>query len=506
MYRIFLIDDEPKILKSLTELLKKEFSTEAETNAFSKTKDLLDYSADFIPDILITDIRMPGTDGLALCGELKKLNPFLKIIIISGYGLFEYAHTAISLQVSDYLLKPIDREQLIKVIKREIKDLDELFDRPNDETETERMYRHMLLRAIYLDNAEAISWLRDYGCDHNPMFMVLFEYKSARSKHGVVLEWNINKIPLDFHCKEIFIQLSPYRYAFICSFTAHNYDAVLKKLEQQLTSINDCYVGISRVIHSCADFRKAYLQALSAAKFEIYDSTPHIVIYEEKGNDSVPDDSCFVSVLNEWIRDDFAALDTCVDNLFLQIRAIRLPLFSLKAFLESFMMKFTPLLLRSGFAEHDWEEFERKIRFLDRYHSLNDIEHDFRKFMNDVKNKNKTLKSNRLEQSFAQAVLYMKQHFSERLSLNEVAEHVGLNSAYFSTNFKKYTGSYFSNYLMELRIENAKSLLRDPGLKINDVAEASGIPDSRYFAKVFKKSVGITPSEYRNILWQMDIR
>ena len=141
---------------------------------------------------------------------------------------------------------------------------------------------------------------------------------------------------------------------------------------------------------------------------------------------------------------------------------------------------------------------------IDQYHLLAELEEDFVRFLNKMKDKIIVVKNLRLEQNLDQAIDYMKTYFYQDLSLEEVADHAGLNASYFSTTFKKYTGSNFVAYLMSLRIEHAKRLLRDPNYKILQIAQESGFHDTRYFAKIFKKNVGITPSEYRNIVLQLN--
>lgn len=97
------------------------------------------------------------------------------------------------------------------------------------------------------------------------------------------------------------------------------------------------------------------------------------------------------------------------------------------------------------------------------------------------------------------SLMYIENHFSKDISLDEVALHVNMNAAYFSTVFKKYTERSFVNYVTELRINKAKELLKNDTLKIGEISARVGFNDIRYFAKVFKKYMGVTPSDYRNI-------
>ena len=87
----------------------------------------------------------------------------------------------------------------------------------------------------------------------------------------------------------------------------------------------------------------------------------------------------------------------------------------------------------------------------------------------------------------------------EQIKLDEIAKVTSLNSSYFSTLFKKETGENFSDFLIGCRLTEAKKLLKETTLTINEITSAIGYSDSKYFSKLFVKNVGITPSEYRKI-------
>lgn len=95
------------------------------------------------------------------------------------------------------------------------------------------------------------------------------------------------------------------------------------------------------------------------------------------------------------------------------------------------------------------------------------------------------------------AVQYISGNFTKDITLNDVAEHIHLNSAYFSTIFKRYTGFSFKKYLTILRIEESKRLLKNTDYSVTDIAMMTGFEASGYFAKVFKNHTGLTPKQYR---------
>ena len=97
------------------------------------------------------------------------------------------------------------------------------------------------------------------------------------------------------------------------------------------------------------------------------------------------------------------------------------------------------------------------------------------------------------------AVDYLQEHYSEQVTLNDVADSVYVSTCYVSRMFKKELGRNFVDYLNGIRMDKAKELLRDPQYKTYEVAEKVGIPDAHYFSRLFKKLVGVTPTEFRDI-------
>lgn len=95
---------------------------------------------------------------------------------------------------------------------------------------------------------------------------------------------------------------------------------------------------------------------------------------------------------------------------------------------------------------------------------------------------------------------YVEEHYQENISLDFIEERFFINASYLSYLFKKKTGQNFIGYLTEIRIENAKKLLRKPELKVYEVGMLVGYGSSRYFSQIFEKKVGMTPTEYRKVM------
>lgn len=123
MIRVFLVDDEIATRESIRNFFPWEESGYTLVGEAPDGEIALPMIQDSKPDILITDIRMPFMDGLELSQEIKRIMPWIKIVILSGYDVFSYAQKAISLGVQEYLLKPITSSELLTVLGRIVKSL-----------------------------------------------------------------------------------------------------------------------------------------------------------------------------------------------------------------------------------------------------------------------------------------------------------------------------------------------------------------------------------------------
>lgn len=99
------------------------------------------------------------------------------------------------------------------------------------------------------------------------------------------------------------------------------------------------------------------------------------------------------------------------------------------------------------------------------------------------------------------AIEYMKKHYAEKITLEDVAAHSGFNPTYFSEKFKEKTGKNFTDFLTEVRMEAAKELLRDSRKTIGQIGDAVGYKDAKYFSQQFTKCVGMKPTEYRKLYY-----
>ena len=175
LYRIILVDDEEEVRKSMIKKLDWEAAGFQVVGDAENGQEALEMIEQLEPDVLMTDIRMPYMDGLELVRRIRQKYPSMKVLIFSGFDDFEYAQQAITLNVTEYILKPVNVEELTEILSRvKIKLDQEIEERRNVDRLRER-YQHSLpiLREVFLNDlvrgnvqeGQEEARLKEYGVD-----------------------------------------------------------------------------------------------------------------------------------------------------------------------------------------------------------------------------------------------------------------------------------------------------------------------------------------------------
>lgn len=488
MLRIAVIDDEPKIRRGITGMLKNCLKDRAVIESFSSAGDLVRAARKEELHLLITDIRMPDLDGLELGNYLKLFYPRLKIILISGYRDFEYAQAAIRLQVCDYLLKPVNPQRLQEVVLQQIGLLEK------EESQTAKAGKAD--GGVWPDTNQVIQEML-YGGD--PMHPVLAGCLDQQTVYYLVLTEGAaeDRTGLLAELLEKDAWASGRMDGSRSFYLTRNANLYQDLLTQSTEGKHMKNIGISGPCCGAKRLHQAYLQALSALKQEIYAERPGIWRFQSSGIWQFDGEKKAMYLLNCI----YAGTDLVgeLTELREEIRLAR-PVFpmyekNIKLLLETIIRMLE---------EHDGmsqaciqlKEIEEQIG---DSHSLNETFRKIEAALQAVSANRKEMQRMCMEQNLHRAIDYIKAHYCEDLTLEEVASQAKMNPTYFSSSFKKYMGVGFIHYMMELRIHRAKKLLKEENKKICEIARILGFGDTRYFAKIFKRYAGVTPSEYRNI-------
>ena len=519
MYQIFVVEDELLIRQSIRNMIENLSGPYAFCGEASDGEMALSMMQDLMPDILITDIRMPFLDGFELIRHVKAMMPWLKIIIISGFGEFEYAQKAISLGVDLYLLKPIRSPELAEAIESVAHQIEknrsqnQFLSAGYDKDEVHiALHQHFMEQLLFggADTGVLLERARSLDLDIvAPYYQVVLFGFDADSSQQRVLKTAILSILRDqnsplYHisnsgqltllfCSGDLSQLSEDVYRLI-NIIRHELDplgitatTVVGTVVERLSAIRDACSAANDI------FKK--VQTVSAGQLIDINDTAQLTA--KIANFSSPFDDAFRHRLQQCASEDLPAL---LDE-YLSQNHFGSMLMRYDALID--LLKITIHMISKTTPNADSKDIAAKLSSEYDLFAASAHRDSFRKLALELLQKAVSQRQDnpavfRHTHVINRAMEYVQEHYCDpNISLIAVAKHVGMSSAHFSMIFSQTAGRSFINYLTALRLEKAKELLSTTDMLLSAIAMEIGYNEPNYFSHVFRKNVGMTPKEYR---------
>ncbi len=524
MVKLLVVDDE---ITSRESLIRNITKMDLNISFIEQSDDginALETAAWYQPDIVLTDVRMPRMDGIEMAYKLRESLPDTKIIFMSGYSDKEYLKSAIHLRALSYIEKPIDYGELKNAINDAVQLLiDDLKNRKNAVT-NEKLARNFSL----LRNELAINLISPYKLSKEE-----FDYTLM----GIQPGWNYLTILIQIIAKDSLTPFGFYssmenaiasisgiltsngltgvsaikdnEYILIhigCPpdkkplLTKEHIALYLKNLEAVLQNI-DFFVGVGKQVTGIANVPQSYATAVLSLQKGFFTGYKTILFYSESSHTPYIFSEAVLQDMKEWIlKDGMDKVLTYIKKMALELRkhTNTLPN-NIKEYFYRIIVQLNDLADELGLETYvERGSRNQLLQSLSSFHTLNEVE-DFciRKlqFFFQCRKEKRDSKSKIL-----QIKRFIEQNYTNNeLSVKMISEHNFLSLAYMCSIFKQETGDTINQYITDYRMEKARDLLKQKSCTISEVAESIGIGDSQYFAKVFKKRTGFTPSEYKEM-------
>jgi two-component system response regulator YesN len=499
MYRVLLVDDETLARKGLRSAIRwEEFGCQLVGEASNGSQALPWIERGEI-DILITDIRMPIMDGLELTRAAMERCPWLKVLLLSCHSDFEYVREGLRLGASDYILKatmePQDLKRVLERMKAQV-----LSEKERLETEQRNQWESICTRFLAGEpvSADEVPWIeRRYR-----LFVASLDWENSESAaEAGECEWAMQKIKTLFHAQfhpGAAVRAASERMLLIVPDSDHFNPDELSGIEEfgkrlREHGLSFCF-GASLVHRGVNELRQAYREAKQAAEMNFFQDGG---IFEYCAFDRAEDRPVFANRLQQLKRELDSDRQTAAEALIVQIMEEWKP------------GRKTPDEVRKEAQELIWlfsavrEPEDLDVQPLTRIGKLRKVAAVRQAVLDHFQGQCKEKPDLYDEYGFhgkivRMALDYIHDHYTEFISLQDVAQYVSISKNYLSELFKKVTGQNFIEYLIELRINKAKELLSTTTLKVYEVAEQSGFKDVKYFSKLFKKYTDMSPYEYRS--------
>ncbi|SEK60869.1 response regulator [Paenibacillus sp. OK003] len=531
MYDLLIVDDEKSVVDSLALTIPWEEHSIQEVHRAYSAAEALDIASKHAIDIMITDIRMPEMDGLELILEIRKFSHKIRCIILSGHDEFEYAQKAVQYQAANYLLKPIDTDELIHSVTAAIQDIEHEWEEISSFQQIQHalhanlpLLRNQLLNDLLQNKAmsdhilaERLGMLNLPFRSADPFKMMVIRMEEEFSGYDLrslsLLEYAVSNITEEvfqnpfklWHCitdqgylvfliknndRNVLDSVDSYAIRLqnnVQKFLKGAVSICLSKEHTFPESVSELYMASVSAINRNVGENKSYFITLDKKDTESHEQQNLINLHEppllpnllESGNwDEAVSKIARILFLNDARR------ELSHDQLFMVL------LYLSSTFSISFKSQEATVEELLG------EEFDVLIRKKSQLSSQRI--YIWAEKMIDLRRKKTSHQlKNAHEQITSNVRTYIQEHLAEGISLQMIAEHVGLHPVYLSKVYKTVTGETIGDYLYHLRMKRASYLLLNTDLKIADVSKELGFLAPPHFIKIFKKHYGCTPQEFR---------
>lgn len=526
LIKLLIIDDEQTTRKGLVKHIDwRELGIHKVEEARDGVEGL-EVASRFQPDIIISDIYMPGMNGIEMANHIKEQFPNCKIIFLSGYSDKEYFKAAIHLNAVSYIEKPINLDEVMHAVKKAVA----LCLEEEEKMLAERKIFTALSESLPLIKQNLVAGLTSRKAVYHELakdlglINVAFEAKDLYTAMIIQMAFPSEQTNDEIHdtcnmvlrlvddclddTKHICALEDNYHIVAILSSARDirnnrlqmHIDEIKTTMKGRNIPCNDLFCAVGRTVFGIDQIWQSYQTAQLAMQKLFYCGYGRVVYYENKSEEPI----CFTEGICSYfgellqIRDN-EKLISFIENLCKEINLHQ----------ETAVDEVKNIFFKLAYALFQEAE-KRGVHF----NGARDGKEKYIwsqisgfKTMNEMKEyliRNTAVLCDNIDElpSKSKAVFkvleYVQRNYSScNLSNKALAEYVYLTPAYLSSLFKKETGKTISDYIIEVRIEKSKELLKKPRIKLFEIARAVGYSDANYYAKAFKKQVGLTPSEYR---------
>ncbi|WP_405154741.1 response regulator [Paenibacillus sp. FSL K6-0108] len=532
MKTIMLVDDDPHIVKALTDHIDWSSIGLRIAGTASNGLDALELFQQLRPDLVMTDVYMPGLTGLEVTQTLRRDHPHLPIIILSGYDEFENARAAMRWGVNHFLLKPAEVEEIESVLREVLLEQDV------------RERREQLEQTYKQEIGRVVPYLRK---------LFLQELLTTRYREEELPAERMDYVGVRIPSQVRAVSLQLYRPAFLTRMKERDWqllrygaaDIIQETVKEQTSQLNDCQVEIvdysdqvfvlllfdekdrleqlesivERMIDQIFTYLKiemsagigtskghlcevmdSYLESREALEKAEFQGGSRVYRYDSS-NVLTPSTTDYSQLLRQWseswadMRVDLAEeiwiqlrqlLDKGSGNSIQDVQVVAVSLFDtlIHSWNRHYPMLAPPLAM-SNFLR----EIQMKYGLQDLICWMDGI---IRNWMEQIRKEMGEKKSNKLVEQVKQ---YVEMHYAEEISFEAIAKGLFVHPKYLSQLFKRVTGENFVSYVNGYRIQRAMELLQSGHYMVYEVSEMTGFRNATYFSQVFKMLTGKSPSE-----------
>lgn len=496
MFRVLIVDDEPFIRLGLKKMINWEdegFSIIGEARNGIEALNILNIEK---VDLVITDISMPKMDGISFVNELRKYDQNIKVVFLTGYREFEYAKQGISLGVKEYLLKPINPNELLNLLKN-IKDLlekelkiekilDEISNKDiidiiqgkSKDTDILNKYfdkKYINVCKAEIDNFDYIAekWIKS-GEYYNKIKYIKDNIEIRIENNFKFLEGELGNYYLLFQSDSNNIDLLEGQTSIVLD------DIKIKIIVGEWVSLQEIYLSYKSIKMNSQDYQiKQSKSVVGISEIIPREVEEKLIDYVIEGNSNV-----------------FNIVELIINNIKSEDADTYIVAIALQNVIEKIVtkMKSEYGYISKLFLYDNYDKI-----YKNKYENNEQIIGDFKEIIEEFLNLFGNFKVGYKGGIIRQACQYVVKNIDNDVSLANVSNELNISKNYFCALFKSETGENFLTFVTRTKMERAKVLLKNDNMKVYEVCDYLGYNDTTYFTRIFKKYSNMTPYEYKKI-------
>jgi two-component system response regulator YesN len=522
MYKAILVDDENYDLEGLNKLIPwMELNIEVVCSA-NKPTIVLDYIQHNPVDLLITDIKMPVYSGIELAKLALEHNPQLSVIFISGYEDFQYAREALQLKASGYILKPVDDDEIISVLKATVAHLDSQKLRQRAEINLKQSFHyvkgnfviHILEGTYEEDKLEALMQEYDIDLPKCSMTAVIAEIDDVTLKlNPSTVELQRLEVQNVLHCARDYVKqhelglycnLSHFQFGLIIYTT--NYETMVVDLNGLVRHIKEnstlsITLGIGFDVIKAEQLWKSFHHAKEMLNLKMFLGKNRLITSQTTKINMVPDAKNFNEILETMFlaieNYGLVKIDDCIEELFILAKGFehRVTVYNFAIHIISKIDTFLNKRNETFQSLLGWDMDHLNLIY--KFETIDDIQSWLRRTMFSISEMVYFRRYSKNSKLFEDVLNYVQSRFSNDVTLRDVANYFSYSPNHLGFLFKEYFKESFSDCVIRMRMEKAAQLLLNPRLKIYEIADQLGYKSLTYFSRQFREFYGTSPGDYR---------
>lgn len=513
--KLLIVDDEIAVIKRIQRQIDWNPLPIDEIRYVEDGMDALSLCEAFLPDILLSDIRMPRMDGITLATKLRRINPAMKLIFISGYAEIDYYKSAIRLNVVSFLEKPLDMKECFHALKSAT---DEIIESNQVRSEIQELADTIVQKTFFdlaillssptVDLSKAKRLMEQCGIERfrtDCYVAIKIDFHEEPQQTIDALRSYLHIVSSVASLMEVTCCATERDKCLVCflfynvSPHPHCLNDFCNQLFVRFTEAHANFtIAVGRTSTNLEHIHKSYQEAIIASMAAFYHESGYISWYYNVTKQYPLDQlspaglvSSIQAVTREYFRFHFRAL------IFDIRKCEATPPQSVKQFLFSYAHALFQIAAKEEYVL--WESAP-SVYALSSYIMSREYLSEIEVFLLQGIDRYYSL---RAEGTFGNKTVdyivhYVRKNFSDPgLSTSSIGATLGLSDAYISRLFKSVTGDNLKSYITDCRMKKACELLLKPGSQVSDVALQTGFRNGNYFASKFKERFNCTPTEYK---------